>query len=246
VSFWYPEDPNDPAYNPYEENPYYIPPGYVQPTVPTTPEPMEPTAPGGGGGGGGEIDGGGFEGYAPYTGPTRPQWNIPPVPKFTAPQFSYPEKFVPPKFEAPDPEGVLKDPGYQFRLKQGEGALEASAAARGTLRSGGTLKDILGYGQQLGSQEYGNIWNRATDSYDRNYRAAADEYMTNYGVARDVFDRIYSGSKDEYAPLLLEWSTRAGAEQRAGELEFNRLWDAYKFEQGGDLDWLTMLSEWAD
>lgn len=52
------------------------------------------------------------------------------------------------------------DPGYQFRLDQGQQALERSAAARGGLLSGGALKDTTAYAQGMASQEYGNAYNR--------------------------------------------------------------------------------------
>lgn len=52
------------------------------------------------------------------------------------------------------------DPGYQFRLDEGRRALETSAAARGGLLSGRTLKDLTSYGQGLASQEYQNAYNR--------------------------------------------------------------------------------------
>lgn len=52
------------------------------------------------------------------------------------------------------------DPGYAFRLSEGQKALERSAAARGGLLSGGTGKALTSYGQQMGSQEYQNAFNR--------------------------------------------------------------------------------------
>jgi hypothetical protein len=52
------------------------------------------------------------------------------------------------------------DPGYAFRLKEGMRGLENSAAARGLLSSGSTLKGITDYGQGMASQEYGNAYNR--------------------------------------------------------------------------------------
>lgn len=52
------------------------------------------------------------------------------------------------------------DPGYQFRMDQGSKALQASAAARGGLMSGGTLKSLDRYGQDYASNEYGNAYNR--------------------------------------------------------------------------------------
>lgn len=52
------------------------------------------------------------------------------------------------------------DPGYAFRLAEGQKALERSAAARGGLMSGATGKNLLRYGQEMGSQEYQNAFNR--------------------------------------------------------------------------------------
>jgi hypothetical protein len=53
-----------------------------------------------------------------------------------------------------------QDPGYAFRLSEGQKALERSAAARGGLMSGSALKAAQRYGQDLGSQEYMNAFNR--------------------------------------------------------------------------------------
>jgi hypothetical protein len=52
------------------------------------------------------------------------------------------------------------DPGYAFRMSEGMKALERSAAARGGLLSGATLKGTQRFGQDLASQEYQNAFNR--------------------------------------------------------------------------------------
>lgn len=52
------------------------------------------------------------------------------------------------------------DPGYAFRLREGLKALDQSAAARGGLLSGAQLRGVQRYGQELGSQEYTNAFNR--------------------------------------------------------------------------------------
>jgi hypothetical protein len=52
------------------------------------------------------------------------------------------------------------DPGYGFRLSEGQKALERSAAARGGLISGGALKAATRFGQDMGSQEYTTAFNR--------------------------------------------------------------------------------------
>jgi hypothetical protein len=52
------------------------------------------------------------------------------------------------------------DPGYGFRMSEGMKALERSAAARGGLLSGTTLRGVQRFGQDLASQEYQNAFNR--------------------------------------------------------------------------------------
>lgn len=53
-----------------------------------------------------------------------------------------------------------QDPGYAFRLSEGQKALDRQAAARGGLISGAALKGAQRYGQEMGSQEYTNAFNR--------------------------------------------------------------------------------------
>jgi len=53
-----------------------------------------------------------------------------------------------------------QDPGYAFRLSEGMKALDRTAAARGGLLSGAALKGATRYGQEMGSQEYQNAFNR--------------------------------------------------------------------------------------
>lgn len=57
-------------------------------------------------------------------------------------------------------EQFQQDPGYGFRQAEGMKALERSAAARGNLLSGSTLKGVQRFGQDLASQEYQNAFNR--------------------------------------------------------------------------------------
>lgn len=56
--------------------------------------------------------------------------------------------------------GFEASPGYQFRLSEGLKAAERSAAARGILGSGATLKALQRYGEGLASSEYENYANR--------------------------------------------------------------------------------------
>jgi hypothetical protein len=82
-------------------------------------------------------------------------------------------------FTMPTAADMAADPGYQFRLQQGQEALERSGAARGVTRTGGTLKDILDYGQRAASQEYGNVYNRMSGQYGMNEALRAEAFDRN-------------------------------------------------------------------
>jgi hypothetical protein len=72
------------------------------------------------------------------------------------------------------------DPGYAFRMSEGMKGLERSAAARGGLMSGGTLKGIQRFGQDLASQEYQNAFNR----YQSNRAAQLNPLQSLAGVGQ--------------------------------------------------------------
>lgn len=77
------------------------------------------------------------------------------------------------------------DPGYNFRMSEGLKALERSAAARGILSSGQTLKDITRFGQDTASQEYQNAFSRYMLESERmrQEKLAPLEYQIGLGQA---------------------------------------------------------------
>jgi len=76
-----------------------------------------------------------------------------------------------------------EDPGAAFRMAEGVKALDRSAAARGGLLSGATLKGVQRYGQDLGSQEYGNAFNRYVTRFNANTGERNQLYNRLAGVA---------------------------------------------------------------
>jgi hypothetical protein len=190
----------------------YLPPGYgdyqAQADAPPPPPPAGSPAVG--------PPENGAPQYTPPTfeGPYAPDYSFyEGAPTFDAPKFT-----PPPGFTAPSGDQVFEDPGYQFRKGEGERGIKSFASHLGALRTGGTIKDLLKYNQDFASQEYGNVYNRA-----------ADTYRTNYGVSRDVFDRNYMGAKDAFAPVLQDWNMRTGMNKEAADDYFNRTYDAFKF-----------------
>lgn len=61
---------------------------------------------------------------------------------------------------AKGPGEFVEDPGYQFRLEEGNKNLLAKAAATGNLQSGRTGKALTEYGQDYASNEYDKFINR--------------------------------------------------------------------------------------
>lgn len=84
------------------------------------------------------------------------------------------------QFSSPTTVDEQNDPGYQFRLQQGQQALERSAAARGGLLTGGTAKAEQAYGQDYASNEYGNVYNRALTNYQTNYSTFRNNQNDTY------------------------------------------------------------------
>jgi hypothetical protein len=79
----------------------------------------------------------------------------------------------------PNSVDVTKDPGYQFRMDQGQKALENSAMARGGLMSGNAIRGSQDYAQNLASQEYGNAYNRKFNEYSNELSNKTN--MMNWG-----------------------------------------------------------------
>jgi len=84
------------------------------------------------------------------------------------------------------PEQFSKDPGYGFRLSEGQKALDRQAAARGGLISGSALKAAQRYGQDMGSQEYTNAFNR----YQIERAAKLGPYQSLAGVGQTTANQL--------------------------------------------------------
>lgn len=67
------------------------------------------------------------------------------------------------------------DPSYQFRLAEGQRAVDNSAAARGSTLSGAALKALTKYGQGMASTEFGNSFNRYAGVSGQGQNAAAGQ-----------------------------------------------------------------------
>jgi len=101
------------------------------------------------------------------------------------------------------------DPGYGFRLSEGQKALDRQAAARGGLISGGALKAAQRYGQEMGSQEYMNAFNR----YQTERQARLGPLQSLAGVGQTAVNQLGAAGQS-YAAGAGE-AIGAGAQARA-------------------------------
>lgn len=180
------------------------------------------------------------------------------VPNFNfsgeVPDFQWGEQW-----QAPSAEAALNDPGYQFRANEGLRGLQNSAAARGLLGSGGTLKDIAGWSQNFAKQEYGDVFNRNLAGYNTRFGTAKDvfdrdltAFGTKFGVAKESYDRDlgayhtkFGTAKDVYDRDLGAYNTRFGTAKDVFDRKYTGAKDEYApklFEwqtnaHGADLGW---------
>ena len=108
---------------------------------------------------------------------------------------------------------IYDDPSYQFRINQGNNAIQGSAAAQGGLLSGATLKALQNYGQESASQEYQNAYNRfnadQTNQYNRlsnlvgiGQNAAAQTGSVGTQTAQAIANNTMQGANSQAAGTI--------------------------------------------
>lgn len=96
-----------------------------------------------------------------------------------------------------DADKFQKDPGYNFRLQEGEKALNRTLAAQGGLLSGAAIKAANRYNQDYATNEYTNAYNRYNNDQNTIYNrlmgvsnmgqnAAAQQASQNQSYANQV------------------------------------------------------------
>ena len=103
------------------------------------------------------------------------------------------------------------DPGYAFRMKEGLKSLDQQAAARGGLISGNALRGAQQYGQDLGSQEYQNAYNR----YQTNRANVLNPLQSLLGQAQSTANTLGSAGQN-YATNAGNTMMAAGAARASG------------------------------
>lgn len=150
-----------------------------------------------------------------------------------------------------DPSGVQMDPGFEFRLKQGQQALERSAAARGGALGGGALKSLTRYAQDYSSGEYGNAYNRAFNAFQTNRSNRLNPLLSLAGLGQTATTTLgneggqfasnaaanLTGTGNNLASL----ATQAGNARASGYVGNANAWNGALSGMGNNLQSLAML-----
>lgn len=83
------------------------------------------------------------------------------------------------------PGDLTKDPGYQFRLAEGEQALGRKQSAGGNYFSGQALKEAQQFGQGLADQTYNDAYNRWLQEQQNTYNILSGQQGQGYNAAKD-------------------------------------------------------------
>lgn len=91
-------------------------------------------------------------------------------------------------------EDFVKDPGYNFRLAEGEKGIDRALAARGGRESGAALKAIARYNQDFGSNEFQNAFNRDAVNKNTIYSFLSGQSAQGLGAAQNNANLAFSAS----------------------------------------------------
>jgi hypothetical protein len=102
------------------------------------------------------------------------------------------------------------DPGYQFRLQQGEDGIRRMQAAQGGRFGGAAMKALVDYDQNMASQEFGNYVNRANSEFGA--RSGVDDRSLS---AANSAAGVYGSGANQLADIAGRTGAQLGA-QAAG------------------------------
>jgi hypothetical protein len=142
-------------------------------------------------------------------------------------------------FKPPSGQEVLnQDPGYQFRVSQGQQALDRQAAGKGQLLSGGQLKGAARFSQDLASQEYSAAYGRSLAQNQLGYERGLQGNQLTYGRALEgnqlgyqralagneqVYGRAQTANEQAQQRALQQYQTNLSTQTGLRQLNYNEL-----------------------
>ena len=132
----------------------------------------------------------GFQGQAPQISSTYSPYMSAGTSSLTAIQNSlgngslggtYQGYQAPAAFQAPTLADAQNNPGYQFNLQQGLGALGNQSTTNGQFGGGNEGQALVNYAQNAATNNYQQVYNNALNSYNTNAQTGLNAYNTNAG-----------------------------------------------------------------
>lgn len=165
-----------------------------------------------------------FQSYTPSAGTERGQYTAPAPFEFSRGEFQY-GTYERPEFQ------FEEDPGYQFRLAEGEKAINRNRSVRGRLAAPAGEMAIARYSQGLAAQEYANAFNRYLATTDRDqtqynvdrafaYGDYIDDYNREFGEYSDQRNFGYNVYQGEEARKAAERAAEAQRFQQQQQMEY--------------------------
>ena len=113
-----------------------------------------------------------------------------------------------------DPASVFNDPSYNFRVSQGEAALDRAHARGGMLGSGNQMAELMTYGQNMATQEYDKIFQRNMGVHQQEQ----GDFNSMFQRGLQVHGQQESDYNNEFNRLALLSGANSGSPASAGQL----------------------------
>lgn len=120
-----------------------------------------------------------------------------------------------------DETDMVKDGGYKFRLNEGLTAVENSAAGRGGLLSGNTLRGLTDYSQGFASHEYDKAYGRFNTDMDTRFSRLSSLANRGMDATGKVVDLGTGYARDASTNLTNAGRANAGIETEAAQYTGN-------------------------
>ncbi len=125
-----------------------------------------------------------------------------------------------------DPSQIKNNPNYQFVLQQGTDAVQKSAAAKGGLFSGGTMKALDQYSQGLATQTINDAYAQSLSTFQTNHNNLFQGLTALTGVGENANQQM--GQAADLRAKTFEAGTNAymgqGASLAAGTAGAGNAW----------------------
>jgi hypothetical protein len=132
--------------------------------------------------------------------------------------------------------GFQNSPDYAYSMQQMQQGLERGAAARGSLRSGGTSVDLASHLNGLANQNFSNYWNRLAGQAGQGQTSATNLGSLGAMMGNQNANSIGNASAARQSSYLNSGAANAGAAGALGGI-FNNWYQQNSANNNGGSGW---------